>query len=68
MRLALAGGDDYELLFTAAPENRSALEACSLPHGLSRIGRIVSGEGVRLLDARGARIDTDVRGFEHFGA
>ncbi len=68
MRLALAGGDDYELLFTAAPENRSALEACSLPHGVSRIGRIVSGEGVRVLDARGARIDTDVRGFEHFGA
>ncbi|HOA93847.1 MAG TPA: thiamine-phosphate kinase [Quisquiliibacterium sp.] len=68
LRLALAGGDDYELLFTAAPENRAALAACALPHGLTRIGRIVPGEDVRVLDARGARIDIDVGGYEHFGA
>ena len=68
MALVLAGGDDYELLFTAAPENRAAIEGCTLEHGLTRIGRIVPGDEIRVLDARGARIAIDVTGFEHFGS
>jgi len=66
--LALAGGDDYELLFTAAPENRQAIAALGDPRALrvSRIGRIVAGAGVRVLDARGQPIRIDARSFEHF--
>lgn len=67
-RLALAGGDDYELLFTAAPENRSAIEAIGhrLELPLARIGRIVAGEGLRLRDARGRPLQVDGSGFDHF--
>ena len=67
-RLALAGGDDYELLFSAAPENRSAIEAIGrrLDLPLARVGRIVAGEGLRLRDARGRPLPVDAHGFDHF--
>jgi thiamine-monophosphate kinase len=66
--LALAGGDDYELLFTAAPENRSALDALAVSLGLplTRIGRIVPGSEVQLFDARGATMSVDGTGYDHF--
>ncbi len=66
--LALAGGDDYELLFTAAPENRSSIEALAAPLGLrlSRIGAIVAGAGVRVVDARGRPVPIDRRSHDHF--
>ncbi len=67
-RLALSGGDDYELLFSAAHENRIAIEAIGRRLGLplSRIGRIVAGSGIRLRDARGRPMETDAHGFDHF--
>lgn len=67
-RLALAGGDDYELLFSAAAENRSAIEAIGRRLGLplTRIGRIVAGEGLRFHDARGRPLTVDAHGFDHF--
>jgi len=67
-RLALAGGDDYELLFSAAAENRSAIEAIGRRLGLplTRIGRIVAGEGLRFHDARGRPLTVDAHGFNHF--
>jgi thiamine-monophosphate kinase len=67
--LALAGGDDYELAFTAPPENRSAIESIGTQLGLplARIGGIVAGQGVTVLDERGRPIHGDVRSFDHFG-
>lgn len=66
--LALAGGDDYELLFTAAPENRAAIAAlvarCAV--ALTRIGTIVPGAGVTVRDARGRAVALSSAGFEHF--
>ncbi|KRG42022.1 thiamine-monophosphate kinase [Stenotrophomonas pictorum JCM 9942] len=62
---ALRGGDDYELCFTAAPEQRLALEAVAsrLALPLTRIGVIVAGQGVRCEgDANGARAS----GYRHF--
>jgi thiamine-monophosphate kinase len=66
--LALAGGDDYELLFSAAPENRSSIEALAGPLGLrlSRIGRIVPGQGVRVLDERGRPMAGALHAYDHF--
>lgn len=68
LRDVLSGGDDYELLFSAAPENRAAIAALggSLRLALTRIGTIVAGEGIRLLDARGTQVPIDARGFDHF--
>jgi len=44
----MSGGDDYELLFTAAPEARATIEAAGRTAGLavSRIGRTQAGAGV----------------------
>ncbi|QXL83686.1 thiamine-phosphate kinase [Comamonas sp. NLF-1-9] len=65
---ALAGGDDYELLFTAAPARRTAvLEAgrrCATR--LTRIGQIQAEPGLRLLDARGQPLAGDFASFDHF--
>ncbi|MBI4754723.1 MAG: thiamine-phosphate kinase [Betaproteobacteria bacterium] len=66
----LAGGDDYELLFTAAPSQREAVAAIGVKLGLplTRIGAVRStraGE-LRLLDASGRALPFARRGFDHF--
>ncbi len=66
---ALAGGDDYELCFTAPQERTAEVETAFAQLGLrvARIGRIVAGAGVRVLDADGAVVDTPHAGWEHLG-
>jgi len=63
----LAGGDDYELLFTAAASARAsiaaALAATATP--AVRIGRIVAGSGCRVLGADGEWTPSR-RGYQHF--
>ena len=67
----LAGGDDYELAFTASPGQRTALTtlARQLDLPLWRIGQVLeSGRGeVRLLDAKGQPQSIERKGFDHFG-
>ena len=67
-RALLAGGDDYELCFTAAPQARAKLANISrrirLP--LARIGVMRSGRGVRVLARDGRRIACATPGFDHF--
>lgn len=64
----LAGGDDYELLFTAPAEATAAVQAAAAAAGVaaSRIGRIEAAPGLRLVDARGAAVTLDLQGFDHF--
>jgi thiamine-monophosphate kinase len=64
----LAGGDDYELLFTADPAARDAVQAASQASGtpVTRIGRITTGDGARLLDAHGLPRSLRVHSFDHF--
>lgn len=66
---ALSGGDEYELLFTAPPENRSAIAALGqrLELGLARIGRIRDGASIVVQDARGRPRASLPRSHEHFG-
>jgi thiamine-monophosphate kinase len=66
--LSLAGGDDYELLFCAAPARREALAAAAGALGLriTRIGRIAAGAGLRVHDADGTTVPIDARSFDHF--
>jgi thiamine-monophosphate kinase len=63
-----AGGDDYELCFTAAHDLRDEVaaiaEACGV--AMTRIGRIVAGGEVVALDRDGHRWAPPRRGFEHF--
>ena len=67
-RCLLAGGDDYELAFTAPAGRRAGVEALARELGVpfARIGRIVAGDaGVRVLDAAGAIVPAPA-GWDHF--
>jgi thiamine-monophosphate kinase len=69
----LAGGDDYELCFTAAPRSRAGIERAGMRAGLAvtRIGHIVPARRgrsqVTALDANGRPLRLPARGFDHFG-
>jgi len=65
----LAGGDDYELAFTAAPAQREAvaLAAQRSQTPVTRIGCIDAQPGLRLLDVQGRALPpSNYRSFEHF--
>ncbi|MGC9163821.1 MAG: thiamine-phosphate kinase, partial [Thiomonas sp.] len=64
----LAGGDDYELLFTAPPAARDAVQAAAAQAAtaVTRIGRIEAQQGLRLVDADGQVLDNVYAGFDHF--
>jgi thiamine-monophosphate kinase len=66
-RLA-AGGDDYELLFTAPENAAGAIAALSarLRLPIAPIGRIEPGAGVRLVDADGRTLAVETVGYRHF--
>jgi thiamine-monophosphate kinase len=77
---ALQGGDDYELCFTASPDNRSAIESVSKTLGLklTRIGTIHATEKsnrsepiIKLFDVNDQLIETGLanrylKSFDHF--
>ncbi len=60
---ALAGGEDFELLFTVDPRKFRLLSA--KVQGLFRIGRIVSEAGIWLIRPDGRRVPLE-GGFDHF--
>lgn len=64
----LAGGDDYELCFTAAPKYTLQIEALSrrLQLNLTRIGSITRKKGLALHDAQGRPVTWEHKGFDHF--
>ncbi|RST48280.1 thiamine-phosphate kinase [Variovorax sp. DXTD-1] len=65
---ALSGGDDYELVFTAAPSARAAVEQAgkeSLTR-VTRIGRIDAEAGLRIVDASGSPVAQRFGSFDHF--
>lgn len=66
--LALSGGDDYELLFTAGPDKRQAIADLSaeLDLPLTRIGEMAAGTGVRVYDSQGQEISLATKGWAHF--
>jgi len=64
----LAGGDDYELLFTAPPAARAAVQAAAQASQtpVTRIGRIEAEPGLRLVDAAGRPLAGRYASFDHF--
>jgi thiamine-monophosphate kinase len=65
----LAGGDDYELVFTASTGKRGRIEALGKELGipLALIGVAVGGDPVlSLRDARGELVSSPHKGFDHF--
>ena len=67
-RFTLAGGDDYELCFTAPASERAAVLAAAGSAGVpvTRVGTIDAQPGLRLVDAAGKAVEMDVQGWDHF--
>lgn len=65
---AIVAGDDYELLFTAAPENETRLFAAAgeVAAPLSCIGQVRSGQGVEVIDQLGNAVVLERGGYRHF--
>lgn len=67
-RCLLAGGDDYELCFTAAMERAHVVLAAAAASGVhvTRIGHITAEPGLRMLSADGSVMRLEDTGFDHF--
>ena len=63
-----AGGDDYELVFTAPASAREAIMAAAASAGaaVSLVGKVVTETGLRLIDAAGEDVGLTNTGFDHF--
>lgn len=67
-RFTLAGGDDYELCFTAPVHQREQVIAAGLQSGtaVTRVGKIEHDLGLRLLDHDGQPLALELKSFDHF--
>ena len=70
LQCLLAGGDDYELLFTAPASRHADVLAAARSAGVpvQRCGRIEAGSGLRVLDGAGHELPSSWSGFDHFSA
>jgi thiamine-monophosphate kinase len=68
LETALAGGDDYELLFTVAPADTARAAAAAKTAGVaaSEIGRIEAGAGVIVIGRDGRPMTFGQGGYRHF--
>ena len=66
----LAGGDDYELCFTAPADRRDAVAAAAQSVGVAvtRIGRITAGPGLTVIGPDGRPLPFEHTGYDHFAA
>lgn len=64
----LAGGDAYELCFTARPRRREQILALAQKLGIavSLIGKIMAGDQCKIIDANGNQVQQELKGFDHF--
>ena len=64
----LAGGDDYELVFSAPPRRAADVVRAAHASGvqITRIGRLDAEPGLRLVDASGAAVANGFGSFDHF--
>ena len=62
---ALTDGEDFELLFAVAEADAAALLAAPPACGLTRVGTVEAGSGVRVMDGAGRELTFDRGGFEH---
>lgn len=68
MRAVLAGGDDYELVFTVPPAAEDRLSTAAGESGVpvAAIGHVAPGKGVTVLDGSGAPVELSSAGYKHF--
>ncbi|MDZ7594100.1 MAG: thiamine-phosphate kinase [Thiobacillus sp.] len=66
----LAGGDDYELCFTAPADRRDAVlkAAAGADVAVTRIGRITAESALTVIDTDGQPLPIEHTGYDHFAA
>ncbi|MGH7884381.1 MAG: thiamine-phosphate kinase [Thermodesulfobacteriota bacterium] len=66
--LALSGGEDYELLFTAHPEKIEEIQKISLNTGIkiSEIGTVTESQNIKFIETSGIIKNYNSKGFIHF--
>ena len=67
-QFVLNGGDDYELLFTAAKKNRSFIKKIAKKTNtpVTMIGNITKKKALNILSEQGKSIKFNPKGFDHF--
>jgi thiamine-monophosphate kinase len=65
-RLALHGGEDYELLFSVPPQNLRFLSRLQKKHKITFIGQMIKKKEIFLIDRRGKRRPLKIKGYQHF--
>ena len=70
LQCVLAGGDDYELVFCAAPTERAAVQEAATQSDtpVTRIGTMQTAPGLRLVDGLGRSVAPELASFDHFSA
>ena len=70
LECVLAGGDDYELVFTAPVAARNQVKAAAVQAQtpVTRIGCIEAAPGLRLVDGAGQPVSGRFASFDHFSA
>jgi thiamine-monophosphate kinase len=68
LEYVFAGGDDYELVFTAPVTMRQAVQAASIVSAtnVTRIGSVEADIGLRLVDAHGQSVKNNFGSWDHF--
>ena len=68
LALTLSGGDDYELVFTAAPAQRAAVASAAKASqtDVTHIGQITASQELVLRTAEGAMLPNTFASFDHF--
>jgi thiamine-monophosphate kinase len=66
LKMALHGGEDYELLFTVSPRNVKRLRAAPGFSKLKAIGEVTRGRSVVLMDKDGTKQHLEPRGWDSF--
>lgn len=66
--LALTAGDDYELCFTASPQQADAIQSLAgkLNLAMTRIGTLIQERTCRVVDESGDTMNFDSEGYGHF--
>ncbi len=69
-KMILAGGDDYELVFTASQAQRDAVQSAakSAQTQITRIGCMQNERGLRVREANGELVANDFASFDHFNS
>ena len=68
LNIALTGGDDYELVFTAPPDQRAAVHAVARASDtpVTRLGLVEAGTGLWARSPTGIRRRLQANSFDHF--